>query len=152
MKKFIVFGLAVALVAIIAVGAWIRTTDRVSSLAGGAVITGGNSERPGVGWGQNQTAVTDWQTVKGTVTSVDSATLVIKTDAGEFIVENRPWSFALEQKFSAQIGDQIQVTGFSSNGYFQVAKLVNATNGKTIVLRDEYGRPGWSGRGRNGGG
>ena len=152
MKKAIVIGMVLAVMILIGVGAWIRTSEKIPALSTNTASAEGNGERPGGGWGQNQTAMTDWKTLKGSVTSVDGVTLIIKTEAGNVTVENRPWAFALEQKFSAQVGDQIQVTGFNYNGIYQVAKLENLSNGKTIVLRDEYGRPGWSGNGRNRGG
>jgi len=152
MKKALVLGIVLAIMIIIGFGAWVRTNEKAPALTANTANAEGNGERPGGGWGQSQTPMTDWKTVQGAVASVNAVTLLIKTDAGEVIVENRPWAFALEQKFSAQVGDQIQVTGFNYNGYFQVAKLENLTNGKKIVLRDEYGRPGWSGGGRNRGG
>lgn len=153
MKKILIAGLVIALVAIVAVGAVIRTNAQAPVSSVNEANGTGEGNRAGNGWGQNQTPITNWKTMNGSVTSMDPTTLIIKLDSGVNItVENRPWSYALEQKFSANVGDKIAVTGFDYNGTFEVSKLQNATTGKTIVLRDEYGRPGWSGRGRNNGG
>jgi hypothetical protein len=147
MKKMIIAVLIIVALGIIIGGALVRTRDRVG-------YTGAtNGEVRGGGWGQAQTPITDWVTVQGAVTRVDDITLTITTASGEtLIVENRPWAFALEQEFSARLGDQIKIVGFNSGGYWETARLENITNGKTVVLRDEYGRPGWSGRGRRSGG
>ncbi len=91
-------------------------------------------------------------TIVGTAASVNENALTVKlADGSQIIVENRPWWFAQEQKFAAQVGDQIKLTGFSYNGTFETARIENATRGKIVQLRDEYGRPGWSGRGQRGG-
>jgi hypothetical protein len=100
-----------------------------------------------------QAGTVAWTVVEGTVVSVNETAMTVQTAKGDqVLVENRPWLFALEQKFSANVGDQITMKGFAENGYFTAAQIQNLTNGKTVQLRDETGRPGWSGRGRGGGG
>jgi hypothetical protein len=73
------------------------------------------------------------------------------SDGGQVTVENRPWLFAQEQGFSAQVGDQVTLTGFYEGDEFEVGQITDSTNGKAVRLRDESGRPGWAGRGRRGG-
>ena len=40
------------------------------------------------------------------------------------------------------------MTGFYEDGEFKAGTVENLTTGETIVLRDEAGRPMWSGQGR----
>ncbi|MCX7839890.1 MAG: hypothetical protein N2559_10630 [Anaerolineae bacterium] len=155
MLKKILFGtIVLALLAVLGVGAVIRTMDRTSTYGGqgrgrASEVSAGNSESPR--WGQ-QTQAHTLVTLTGTVTSVNENALGMKfTDGSTLVIENRPWWFAQEQKFTAQVGDQVKVTGFWYDGTFETSKIENVTNGKTVQLRDEYGRPGWSGRGRRGG-
>jgi len=89
-----------------------------------------------------------WTTVQGTVMSVDSVAMTVQTAKGEQIVlQNRPWTFALEQKFAAKVGDTVSMSGFYQNGQFEVGQLQNVTTGATAQVRDQSGRPNWAGRG-----
>ena len=170
MFKKILFGtLLFGLIALLGIGAVIRTMDRTSTYSGGlgqgrgrasdsTALIGGNSTAPEQGqtesprWGQQTQQQTTTTTVAGSVVSVDENAMMVQVvDGSQVIVENRPWWFAQEQKFTAQVGDQINLTGFPYNGIFETAKIENSTSGKTVQLRDEYGRPGWSGRGQRGG-
>jgi hypothetical protein len=106
----------------------------------------------GDGTGTGQAQVDEWLTLEGTVVSVDAEALVVLTASGEQVaLENRPWSFALEQGFVAQPGDQVTLVGFYENGTLEVGQLADASNGQTVQLRDESGRPMWAGRGRRNG-
>ena len=85
--------------------------------------------------------------------SVDNTMLLVQTSSGEQgTVENRPWQYALGANFSAQVGDQVTLTGFYQSGVFEVSQMNNLTNGKSVALRDATGRPSWSGRGQRNGG
>ncbi len=85
--------------------------------------------------------------------SVDNTALLVQASSGEQVtVENRPWQYALGANFSAQVSDQVTLTRFYQSGVFQVSQMNNLTNGKSVVLRDAAGRPGWSGRGQRNGG
>jgi len=111
-----------------------------------------------------QANVEEWLTLQGTVVRVDADTLAVQTASGEQItMENRPWRFAQEQGFSTQVGDQVRLVGFyedddpsttlqqDSGLHFEVGQIDDATNGQTVLVRDENGRPLWAGRGRRGG-
>ena len=101
--------------------------------------------------GNSQAQIAAWLQLLGSVVSVDADALVIQTADGEQIaVENRPWSFAQEQGFSAKLNDELTLTGFYEGEEFEVGRIEDATNGQTVVLRDESGRPMWAGRGRRG--
>ena len=90
----------------------------------------------------------EWRTVEGTVVSAANDLIEIETAAGEIITfEGRPLSFALEQGFSLQMGDAAAVDGFDEDGEFKIGQATNLGNEASVTLRDESGRPGWSGRG-----
>jgi hypothetical protein len=83
---------------------------------------------------------------------VDADVLVVETVSGEQVtMENRPWWFAQEQGFSAQVGDQVTLIGFYEGDRFEVGQIDDITRGQTVLVRDENGRPLWAGRGRRGG-
>lgn len=126
-----------------------------------ALNTQGNGFRgggPGQGQGQGQgqgvaAQGAQWTTVQGSVVSVDQVAMTVKlADGNQVVVENRPWTFALEQKFSAKVGDQLSLQGFYQNGLFEVGQMKNTTSGVSVQVRDQSGRPGWAGRGNGGNG
>ncbi len=109
----------------------------------------GRTDAPGDGTGTGQAQVDEWLTIQGVVVNVDENALVVGTDGGEqVLVENRPWLFAQEQGFSAQVGDRVAMVGFDEDGEFEVGRIDNLTTGQSIPLREESGRPLWAGRGR----
>jgi hypothetical protein len=112
----------------------------------------GRQEAPGDQTGTGQANVEEWLTLQGTVVSVDADTLVVQTVSGEQVtMENRPWWFAQEQGFSAQVGDQVRLIGFYEGDRFEVGQMDYISKGQTVLVRDENGRPLWAGRGRRGG-
>jgi hypothetical protein len=111
----------------------------------------GRAEAPAAGSPLAETHVDDWLSVVGTVGSVDSSVLVVHTDGQEVVVEGRAWRFAQELGFTAQVDDQVTLTGFYEDGEFKVSQIDDATNGETVLIRDETGRPMWAGRGGRGG-
>ena len=86
----------------------------------------------------------EWETVSGTVTLIDHE-VTIQTAEGEVLVGMGQAAF---EDFALSVGDSISVTGFYEDGEFKAGTVENLTNGETITLRDEGGRPMWSGRGR----
>lgn len=113
----------------------------------------GRENAPGDQTGAGQVNVEEWLTLQGTVVSVDADMLVVQAASGEQVtMENRPWWFAQEQGFSAQVGDQVTLVGFYEGGDFEVGRIDDTTNGQTVLVRDENGRPLWAGRGQRGGG
>lgn len=165
-KKIFIGTVMVGLIGILVAGAINRTNATSGSTeargqgrGSGNVTTAyaaGRSqggERPtGDQLGVGQAQVSEWVTLKGAVVSVDQNALAAEIGAGEqVVIENRPWLFAQEQGFAAQVGDEVTLTGFYEGDAFEVGQITDTTNGKTVSLRDEGGRPGWAGRGRRGG-
>ena len=90
-------------------------------------------------------AAIEWETLSGTVTSIDYQ-ITIQTDDGE--VQVGMGRSAFWEGFALDIGDQVTVTGFYEDGEFKAGTVENVTTGATITLRDEAGRPMWAGHGR----
>jgi hypothetical protein len=112
----------------------------------------GREDVPGDQTGTGQANVEEWLTLQGTVVSADADALVVQTVSGEQVtIENRPWWFAQEQGFSAQVGDQVTLIGFYEGDDLEVGQIDDITSGQTVPVRDENGRPLWAGRGRRGG-
>lgn len=115
----------------------------------------GNSDR-GQGYGANgvgQGASTDvagsFVSLTGVVTAIESEGVLVTLEDGKTIeVYGRGWRFAQESGFTVQLGDKVTLTGFYEGEDFETATLANLSNGLTAKVRDESGRPLWSGRGR----
>jgi hypothetical protein len=175
LKKIVLGTLFIGLIGVLVAGAVIRTMDRTERVAEaqgyghghdevgeceegesgqgrGGYGGQGREDTPGGQMGTGQANVEGWLTLQGAIVSVDPDTLVVQTDSGQQVaVENRAWWFAQEQGFSAQVGDQVTLIGFYEGDHFEVGRIDNATNGQTVRLRDENGRPLWARRGRRGG-
>ena len=95
--------------------------------------------------------MTETTTLTGTVQSYDAYELWVSSDQGDILIDGRSLSFALESVFNTTVGDSVNLYGFFEDGDFEVISINNLTTGQTTTLRDESGRPGWSG-GSNGGG
>ena len=93
----------------------------------------------------------EWLTLQGTVSSVADDLVEVRTAGGELVpLEGRPLSFAQEQGFSPEEGDEVTLAGFDEDGEFKIGKVTSPSDGVAIMLRDASGRPGWAGRGRGG--
>jgi hypothetical protein len=93
----------------------------------------------------------DLVSFNGTVTEVDENKLIIlNEESDEIIIENRPWWFATEAGFFAEIGDSIHVNGFyETTEEFEVSYIQNLTKGIETQIRESNGRPLWAGNGRD---
>ncbi len=132
--------------------AWAGGGRNAQARQGGQGATGDSA-------GAGQAKAVEWLQFQGIVVSADPDALVVETAAGEeFIVEGRPWWFAQEQGFLAQAGDQVTLAGFYEQGdpltdlgqHLEVGRIENTSNGQTVLIRDENGRPLWAGFGRRG--
>ena len=89
-------------------------------------------------------------TIAGTVvqapdTGID---MILETAAGEVLIGTGP-GYLAEQGFVIVVGDAVTVVGTWENEEFKAAEITLSADGTSIVLRDEWGRPLWSGAGRN---
>lgn len=111
----------------------------------------GQLGQPGRGYGGGvgeRALSTDHQpaTLTGVVTAVDATQLVVDTDAGQIVLTDQPWRYALAAGLSVEVGDTVTLIGFYQDGTFEVVQIV--TDDQTVRLREDFGRPLWSGRGR----
>ena len=98
------------------------------------------------GTGEPQAEVETSVTVEGTV--LETAELVVETATGETVqVGLGPSHYRDAQGFVLNVGDHVRISGYWEEGEFKAGEVENL-NGDTITLRDAYGRPMWSGRGR----
>lgn len=74
--------------------------------------------------------------------------LILESEEGEILIGTGP-GYLDEQGFAIAVGDSLIVTGSWENEEFKAMEITHLTNGETITLRDEWGRPMWSGGARN---
>jgi hypothetical protein len=89
-----------------------------------------------------------WATLAGEVISVNSELMGVLVSENELIeIEGRAWQLALEGGFAPEVGDSLDIIGFYEDAEFEAAEIRNLRSGQMIQLRDDTGRPLWSGRG-----
>ena len=119
-------------------------------------VTQGNGRRGGVGQGADaperqypnfESAPADWDLYEGTVIETPAAgiDLVIKTVSGEEIVIGAGPGYLEDQGLVLQAGESVQVQGYWEDDEFKAAQVTRLQDGETVTLRDETGRPAWSG-------
>ena len=73
--------------------------------------------------------------------------LVIMTDEGQEITVGTGPGYMEEQGFALQAGERVRVLGYWEDNELKAAQLTRLQDGQTITLRDQLGRPAWSGAG-----
>ena len=99
-----------------------------------------------------QSEAVEWFSEHSEVVNVREDALVVTFgEQGNTDITGRAWSFAQEQGFFPQPGDQLRLTGFfEAKDHLEVSQIENLTNGEIVILRDGSGRPMWAGWRRNG--
>ncbi len=85
-------------------------------------------------------------TVDATVITVGEHVTIELEDRTELELGLGPTFYREEVGFDPEVGDELTVTGFHEDGEFKVMSILDAS-GTPLIFRDEYGRPGWAGRG-----
>ena len=75
--------------------------------------------------------------------------MILETEAGQILIGTGP-GYLQDQGFALAVGDQVQVSGFYENDEFKAMTIIRLSDGEDITLRDEFGRPMWSGAARGG--
>jgi len=89
----------------------------------------------------------DWVSLDGVVVSLDAESLWIDTDEDENLeITGRAWRYILELGFELEVGDRVELEGFYEEGEFEVSYLVDLTSEDSLKIREDSGRPMWSGR------
>jgi hypothetical protein len=93
-----------------------------------------------------QEAPADWQTLEGVVTQPPSpgVDMLVETSDGEAMVGVGPVDL-VELGLTLQAGDQVQIEGYWEGNEFKAAQLTQLSTGDMVQLRDNLGRPSWSG-------
>lgn len=163
-KKIILWSVYAGLVGLLVFGAVIRTSAKSGgdhSLSGarteneGARQNGRESEGTAAldQWGDPvhlaQSEDHDWAEVLGIVSAFDADSLEIELgDSSLLEISGRAWRYTQEEGFTLTPGDQVILQGFYENGEFEVSEINDLTSGEVLPIRDEFGTPLWSGRGR----
>lgn len=89
----------------------------------------------------------DWITYEGIVLQVPEAgvDMIMQTIDGEELVVGTGPGYLETQGIDLEEGEQVQVQGFWEDGEFKAGELTRLSDGQTVTMRDEYGRPAWSG-------
>ena len=88
----------------------------------------------------------EWTSLVGVVSSQDLESLWIETSQGETAeVTGRAWSFILDSGMIFLVGDEVELEGFYENDEFEVSSIVNLTTSAFLQVREDSGRPLWSG-------
>ena len=113
----------------------------------------GRQGQQGQGQGQNQQEnyadAQDMIIIEGTISQAPAAgvDMILETESGQVLIGTGP-GWLQEQGFDLANGDAIQVSGYYENDEFKAVTITRLADGLNIALRDEYGRPMWSGAGR----
>ena len=113
-----------------------------------------NSEYNGQGQGRNQqrevSEIQEQKSITGVVVHAPSegVDMILETAEGEALIGTGS-GYLADQGFVVLIGDSVSVTGFWENEEFKAVEITQLADGKSIILRDERGRPMWSRAGRN---
>lgn len=97
-----------------------------------------------------QESVGDPWTASGTITTLDTIGFTLSaSDGTSTYIELGPASYWQAQGVALAVGDSVTVNGYASAGQYH-AGTVTLASGQTLTLRDQAGRPMWSGGAGNG--
>ncbi len=172
LKRILLGTLFVGLIGLLVAGAVIRTSDRTGRVAEasgrgsaergaaehevgasrqGRGYRGGQGEGAGREYAYALVAPDGWTTYEGTVVEApaDGVDLTLDTGNAEIVVGTGP-GYLEEQGLSLQQGELVRVLGYWEGQEFKAAEITRLSDDATVTLRDQSGRPAWSGAGRYG--
>jgi hypothetical protein len=79
-------------------------------------------------------------------TIADDQWLVSNNEGFELEIEGRALGFLQDNDFEVEIGDELVIVGFYEGDKFELGEITNNVTQQVLTLRDETGRPFWSGR------
>ena len=168
-KKIIVSVLIIILVGAVGVAAYDAAEGNstlewpnLNLLQNAASQTQGPGQGNGRGWqgrgqdrgnsqGNAEMVDHNWQTVAGTIVSIESQNLIVDTaEMGQLSLQLGRIGFADEQNVTFTPGDAVTILGFTGqNGTFEAGQITSQTTGAALLLRDPNGRPLWAGPGQS---
>jgi len=146
MRRFLLVGLFVGLVAILVVGGINRTLAQTSTPLFGSPNDKTQGLGAGSSTGETLPVPNAPATVKGIIDAVNSHAIELTASTGEKIeISGRGWRYAQEQGFSAQAGDPLSLSMLiDSNGRLEILSMENLNTQLKITLRDHAGKPLWN--------
>jgi hypothetical protein len=108
---------------------------------------GDSAESSGEAVPNSQNGLQELISLQGTVTDFFASDFKLITDDGQsFTIQLGNQSFVENLGLSLQNDDQVVLAGyFEVDGSFTVSRITIPATGAEYTLRDEYGRPTWSG-------
>ena len=91
-----------------------------------------------------------WLTLRGTVIVGTDAgeDIEIRIESGETVVVGAGPQWLQSQGYSLETGETVTIHGYWEDGEFKAGEIIRERDEASIILRDETGRPAWSGAGR----
>jgi hypothetical protein len=92
----------------------------------------------------------DQAVITGVVAEVFSDSVEVQVeDFSIYEIEGRSWRYIIESDFLLEEGNLLEMSGFFEDGEYKIITISNLSSGQTLQVREETGRPYWSG-GRSG--
>ena len=86
--------------------------------------------------------------ITGMVAAEYPESILVRMDEVDTLeIEGRTWQYINESGFGLDEGDLVELMGFFEDGEYKISLINNLTTGESFQVRDEAGRPSWSGRG-----
>ncbi|MGB2964649.1 MAG: hypothetical protein WBB69_11760 [Anaerolineales bacterium] len=118
-----------------------------NSISGGTGINGQANES-GKDLQESDLEEHDWVVLTGAIVEFNSDSLWVQSEnSGNLEITGRAWRFAQESGYLPAVGNEVKLTGFYENGKFEASTIEDLTSGQIILLREDTGRPLWSGGG-----
>lgn len=106
----------------------------------------GGGNHTGTGNGTPQATAPEWVTLHGTVSDVTPMDFLLTLEDGSALrVDSGNQYFLKTLGLTLQGGESVTIIGYWMETDFFVAAQITPDGGTTYVLRDEFGRPLWSG-------
>jgi hypothetical protein len=125
-------------------------TEELAIVERGGGYRGGNAAGSGGGTVTPAVAPEEWLTASGVVIAMEEDLVVRTPDGSEVAFSLGPSWYRESNGVTIAVGDEVQVTGFYEDGELMAGTVQNLSAGQVLALRDEGGRPLWSGLGRRG--
>ncbi len=128
-------------------GGWSRNGEESRGRAGEGSGRNGSSSGSGDEVNLAEDQEHDWISLAGVVSNLDAESLWIETGQAENLeITGRTWLFISESDILISIGDQVELSGFYEDDEFELALIQDLTTGAFLQVRENSGRPLWSGR------
>ncbi len=128
-------------------------TDAGQPMWSGGVSNGnGQGSQDGEHTPNPQASVDEWVTLTGTLTAITNGQMTIKLANGQEVsFQTGQPRFFQSQGMSFNLGEQLEVVGFYTDGSFSAGDITQLSTGIRVFLRDPNGRPLSAGPGNGAG-